>query len=219
MGINTYCLNKKGKPMNRYNILRLEADKDWSVLPVLQLNNRYLQTTDEVHAYAQIGHREDALLVHMWIDVAYIRAEENGRLGMPCLDSCLEFFFQPVPGDPRYINMEFNFNGCMFLGIGSCIQDVIRLLPESDPKAIFCPDIRRTPTGWEIYYQIPYAFIRRLFPGFEATAGLEIRANCYTCSELSPKPYSLSWNLVQPKDDEPLTFHCTRCFGSMILTP
>jgi hypothetical protein len=198
--------------MRSYTITRADNGLDETRTPRLSINTPYLQTPPNVHAYAQIGYTADALLLHLWIDVPKVRAEETGPIGMPCKDSCLEFFFQPEPDDPRYINVEFNSNGCLYLGMGTCIQDLIRLLPEANICSIFDPRIQKLEHGWEIHYQIPYSLIRRLFPKFTATPGKTIRANCYACSDLSQPHYYLSWN---PITEEPFTFHHSSCFGSM----
>ena len=198
--------------MNNYTVTHVNEKPDWSKIPWLSMETKYLQTTDDVKASAQICYDADALLVHLKARVGEIRAVENGPVGMPCEDSCLEFFFQPVAGDSRYINLEFNFNGCFYLGMGTCIDDLIRLLPDSDANEIFYPDIRKTDDGWEIFYKIPYAFIRRLFPGFAPAPGSEMRANCYACSDLTVPHYYLSWN---PVTEEPFTFHRSSCFGVM----
>ena len=134
---------------------------------------------------------------------------------MPCEDSCLEFFFQPVAGDPRYINMEFNSKGCLFLGMGTSLEDLIRLLPLEEVPQLFCPEIRMIPGGWEIFYRIPYRFIRQLFPAFAPQPGTQIRANCYACSDLTQPHYYLSWN---PVATDSFTFHRSSCFGNMIIT-
>ena len=198
--------------MRSYTIKRFQNKPDWPNVPVLPIDTAYLQTPSDVQAYAQIGYTADALLLHLWIDVAQVRAVETGPIGMPCKDSCLEFFFQPVNGDPRYINVEFNPNGCVYLGIGTCIQDLIRMLPENGIQAIFDPQIQQTQSGWEIYYRIPYGFVRRLFPAFTIAPGHTIHANCFACSDLSQPHYYLSWN---PITAAPFTFHHSSCFGAM----
>lgn len=200
--------------MNQYTVTYCKDQPDWNKIPVLEMTNAYRQTPAEVRAFAQLAYTDEALLVHLRGEVPEIIADETGPVGMPCRDSCLEFFFCPVPGDARYINIEFNFNGCMYMGMGSCIQDLIRLLPNQADNPLD-PDIRKTQTGWEIYYSIPYAFIRRLFPAFTAEPGMTIRANCYACAD-NAKPRQLkSWNLVQA---DPFTFHHSQSFGFMIFS-
>lgn len=200
--------------MNQYTISYCKGTPDWSAIPTLELCHAYLETPAHIRAYGQIAYDDEALLVHLWAEVPRILAEETGPLGAPCEDSCLEFFFCPVPGDPRYINIEFNYNRCMYLGMGSNIQDLIRLLPGTEENP-FEPITRTTDTGWELFYRIPYSFIRRLFPAFNATPGLTIRANCFTCSDNDRPSYYKSWN---PVEADPFTFHHSKSFGFMIFS-
>ena len=198
--------------MMHYTITPVKGQPDWSTVPVLSMDKKYLQTPDHICAFAQVCYDETGLLLHLTAVVPEIRAVETGPMGSPCEDSCLEFFFQPVAADGRYINLEFNINGCYYLGIGSGIDDLMRLLPDSGANTLFNPDIRKTDAGWEIYYKIPYEFIRRLFPAFEAKPGVSIGANCYACSDLTVPCYYLSWSAVTT---DPFTFHRPSCFGTM----
>ena len=198
--------------MRNYTIHKLHEDLDWQSVPVLSIDTPYLQTEKNVSAYAQIRYSDDALLLHLWINVPDIRAQAKGPYGVPCEDSCLEFFFQPVPGDNRYLNVEFNLNGCYYFGVGTGLQDLMRIVPETDGADLFSHNCLKTETGWEIFYQIPYGLIRRIFPGAKPTPGGEMRANCFACSDLSETPYYLSWN---PIEQEPFTFHHSQSFGLM----
>lgn len=198
--------------MRSYTIHKIGENPDWQSLPVLTMDIPYLQTGKGVTAFAQIGYTDDALFLHLWMDVSNIRAEEKGPYGTPCEDSCLEFFFQPVPGDDRYINIEFNFNGCYYFGIGTGIHDLMRLVPEMDGADLFSHKTVKTETGWEIFYQIPYSLLRRIFSEAKPEPGMEIRANCFACSDLSQPYYYYSWN---PIEGEPFTFHRPQSFGLM----
>lgn len=200
--------------MKQYQIKEICGEPDWSKIPVLSMDNRYLQTADQNQAYAQLCWNEDFIFLHLWSEGSPFRAEETGPLGSPCEDSCLEFFCCPMEDDPRYLNIECNFNGCMYLGIGSSLDDLIRLVPD-DADTIFSPRTRHTDKGWELFYQIPSAFVRRLFPKFRLYPGKQVRANCFACSDLAEKPYYLSWNLIK---GEPFTFHRNQSFGLMTFT-
>lgn len=200
--------------MNSYDIKHVQGAPDWNSIPVLNIENRYLETPQDITACAQICYNEDALLVHLSTEEKEIRAVETGLLGAPCEDSCLEFFFCPMEGDNRYFNLEFNSNGCLFLGFGTGIDDLIRLIYEK-PEEIFSPDIRKTANGWEIFYKIPYSFVKLFFPEFEVENGKKIRANCFKCADFSNPPHYMSWNLVE---GEPFTFHKSHCFGVMNFT-
>lgn len=197
--------------MKEYLISYCQDGPDWNRIPWLEVSHAYYQTPPYVRAYAQLAYDHQSLFVHLRMDVPEVRAEERGTIGAPCNDSCLEFFFCPVPGDPRYMNIEFNLNGCMYLGIATSLDDLTRLLPDQAGNP-FEPSIDTTTTGWEITYRVPFAFIRRFFPSFQAVGGQSIRANCYACAEQAVPPYFLSWN---PVETEQFSFHQSQCFGLM----
>ncbi len=198
--------------MKFYEIKKTSENPDWSILPSLEINTPYLDTPDAIKAYAQICYNDKAILVHLSTVEKDILANQSGPLGMPCRDSCLEFFFCPLENDQRYINLEFNMNGCMYLGYGKSLPELTRLIV--DPVEVFAPKISKTSDGWEIFYTIPYTFIRRFFPDFSVKSGKAMRANCYKCADLSNPPHYLSWNRVATEPS--FTFHNPDCFGEMI---
>jgi hypothetical protein len=195
--------------MLNYTVSRVTGQPDWETIPTLSMDNRYLETTKAVQAWAQIAYNQEAFLVHLSIRTPEIRAVEFGPLGMPCEDSCLEFFFRPDPEDTRYFNIEFNPNGCLYLGFGNQPGDLVRLIPEHPP---IIPEVRRTEDGWMVTYAIPYHFIRQFFPAFRPVSGGCIRANCYKCGDLTPNPHFLVWNPVDPERE---AFHVPELFGLM----
>lgn len=199
--------------MKRYCAKKVTGTPDWEDCPSAFLEEKYRLTPAETGAEAQLAWTDDKLLVHLRAYVSDIRAEEKGPTGSPCEDSCLEFFFCPVPGDGRYFNIEFNFNGCVYLGFASGLSNLVRLLPEGGCEQIFHPEIKRTPDGWEIFYEIPFDFIRRFLPEARPAAGNVIKANFYACSDLSNPPYYISWSPVR---SERFTFHNTDNFGEVV---
>ena len=196
-----------------YNIQSIIGTIEWDKVPILEMKYSYLVTPENIVAFGQICAGKDAFFVHLWAQQPEIRAKEFGADGLPYKDSCLEFFFQPEETNPRYFNLEFNFNKCLFLGIGTNGEDLQRILLD-DWEEVFKPFTQRTDQGWEIFYQIPYSFIRRYFPEFELHKGKILRANCFTCSDLAETPYYRSWCRVV---NEPLSFHRPECFGIMII--
>ena len=181
---------------------------DWSTIPALPIDNLCWTPEIDITAQAQICYDEEALYVRLSAKEAAIRAEHTGPVGMPCEDSCLEFFFSPIPGDTRYLNIEFNPNACMYLGMGSGIHDLVRLLPDSNNPLQPCP--QRIDGGWEIVYRVPSAFVRRFFPDYAPAPGGTIRANFYKCGDLTPQEHYLSWN---PMTSETPAFHRPCDFG------
>lgn len=197
--------------MRTYTIEKM-TDAGWDAVPALEIDHRYFETPEEIKAYAKLAYDEEAILVRLSTKEKKIRAVETGDLGSPCEDSCLEFFFSPMEGDLRYFNVEFNSNGCMYLGMGSYIGDLVRLLP-GDGVNPFSYSINKEEGAWDITYRVPYEFIRRFFPTFEVYSGKRMRANCYKCADFSEPPHYMAWS---PIVGEPFKFHRPECFGEMI---
>lgn len=196
--------------MRQYTIKKVCGAPDWAKVPALDIDHRYFETPDSITAQAQICYNDEAICVKLSTLEANVRAVENGPVGMPCEDSCLEFFFCPYENDIRYFNIEFNSVGCVFLGMGPNVDKLIRLIPEDDTLA---PKITVRNDGWEICYTVTYEFIRRIFPEFKAYSGKKMLANCYKCADLSEPPHYMAWS---PIVGEPFRFHRPECFGEMI---
>ena len=198
--------------MKRYVVVKKGETLDWSNIPTLLLEHYLWLPKVEVSSTAQVCYDNTALYVRLVAKEKHIRAEEKGELAMPSLDSCMEFFLCPVLEDERYIAIEMNPNGCMYLGIGSNRSDLMRLLPfGANP---ICPKTNRTEEGWEVVYSIPLTFINRLFPGCTLEHGKILRANFYKCGEKTEKPHYLSWNLVKSATPD---FHRSCDFGMLEL--
>lgn len=195
--------------MKEYTIIRRPAVLDWSAIPALAINHWQLTAPLPISAKAQLCYDDEALYVHLSAVEQDIRAEHMGPLGEICEDSCLEFFFSPIAGDLRYINIECNLNGAMFVGFGTGMDALVRLVEETP---YLKPQPRRTNDGWEVTYAIPYTFIRLFFPAFSPAPGGTMRANCYKCGEFTVHPHYLTWN---PIPEDPFTFHCPAHFGIM----
>ena len=149
--------------MEQERICHVTSAPDWSALPVIPIAYQRRPAGSGVEAFAQICRGEEQFFLRMWAIEKHIRAEITDPLGQVCQDSCLEFFFRPIPEDLRYFNIECNPNGCLFLGFGSCFDDLIRLYPL---QSRICPEIDRREDRWEIFYTVPFSFIRQFFPDF-----------------------------------------------------
>ena len=198
--------------MKTYVISKKPEVLDWNEIPALYMDTCLWNSPGQVEPKAQLCYDEEAIYVKLSTKEAHIRAEEAGEFGMPCLDSCLEFFFCPVLESNTYFNIEFNPNGCLFLGIGNDRYDLIRLVTvEPDPLKA---EPKRTEEGWEITFRIPAAFIRRFFPNFELISGGMLRGNFYKCGDKTVQPHYYCWNpITQEKPD----FHLFQFFGKLYL--
>ena len=191
-----------------YTIVQKPDILDWSKIPFVRMDIPLRPGKVDVSATGQLCYTDEALYVRLAAKEKHIRAEHNGLLDEVCEDSCLEFFFCPIDGDSRYFNIEYNPNCCIYLGVGSGIRDLVRLIPESGFP--FLPKVIRTEDGWEITYQIPFEFIRRFFPGFSPTSGKRMRGNFYKCGGLTVQKHHLCWSRITCT---PLTFHSPGDFG------
>ena len=194
-----------------YTILQKPEILDWNSIPVVCIDTRLWTPEIDIAASAQVCYDAEALYVRLTAKEAYIRAEESGPLGIPCRDSCLEFFFSPVANDKRYFNLEFNPRKCMYLGLGTGRDDSIRLLP--DPDNVFHPCTARTEDGWEISYQIPFSFIKLFFTDFIAAPGKKMLANFYKCGDYTVQEHYFAW---KPVNNTTPDFHRPEYFGELI---
>ena len=198
--------------MRNYTIVRKPENLDWSKVPVAPIDHQlWLKQLDiekvDIVCTAQVCYDESAMYVRMTAKEQNIRAEETGVTGMPCLDSCLEFFYRPFEDSLRYINIELNPNCCMWLGY---IDEEDQLIRIEEPASILDAKAERTPDGWEVTYQVPAALIAKYFDGFKFESGKKLPANFYKCGDLTVQKHYIAWNEI--RQDEP-AFHVPEWFG------
>ncbi len=193
--------------MREYTITRCAGHPDWNQIPAAQIDNWVKSTPVPISAQAQVCYDDEALYVRLSAQEEHIRAELTGLLDEISEDSCLEFFFCPKSDDKRYFNIECNLNGCLYLGFGANIDDLVRLIPEIPP---IVPKARLIEGGWETVYAIPYRFIRTFFPEFSPCSGYTTRANFYKCGDKAALHHNLTWNPVPPQR---CCFHNPDAFG------
>lgn len=199
--------------MESYYIQRTDSAPQWDVIPTLSLHNILWLPDANIRMTQQICYDDLAIYIHQRATEAHIRAMHHSPLVQVCEDSCMEFFFCPMPGDGRYFNFEWNLNGCLYLGFGTGRHHSVRLQP-TEPTTLFDFHSNRTADGWEIFYKIPLSFIQLFFPDFRLQTGAAIRANCYKCGKLTAHPHYLTWN---PSTSPTPDFHRPRDFGEMIM--
>lgn len=192
-------------------IIRRKAD--WLQIREEEMPERPFSWDGDIRAFFQICYDDQNLYVRLRAHEADIRAENTYPLSEPCEDSCLELFFSPDQNSTRYFNVEFNPRKLLFLGIGTGIDDLMRLYPVDEARYGFEPEVVYLDDGWQITYHIPFAFIRVFFPDFSPKSGSCIRANCCCTGELCTVPHYLTWNPVDPAITP--AFHNPACFGRM----
>ena len=195
--------------MRSYTIVKKPEQFDWSKVPVAPIDNYLWLDKAPIECTAQVCYDDAALYVRMTAKEQNIRAEETGVQGMPCLDSCLEFFFRPFADSMRYINIELNPNCCMWLGYRNEENKLIRI---EEPSTILNAKAERTADGWEVTYQVPEALIAKYFDGFKFESGKKMPANFYKCGDLTVQKHYIAWNKIE--QDEP-AFHVPEWFGDV----
>lgn len=193
--------------MKTYTIKPLTEAPDVAAIECYPWDNGY-----SPRAEARLSWSEAGLYVEMTAWERTISAVETRTGGAVSGDSCLEFFFQPLPDtDPRYINCEINAGGVMHIGVGKGRErrKVLQRLPDGmDVVASIQPG-----EHWGVRCTVTTALIAQWFKGFEPKSGMVLRGNFYTCDE-SIHPHFGCWNPVAwPTPD----FHRPECFGRLIL--
>ena len=197
--------------MREYTITRVSGKPDFSTIPSLPIDTLLWSPEVPITAQAQICYDDTGLYVKLSAQEPHIRAEEKGPLGIPCEDSCLEFFFRPMEDDIRYLNIECNPNGCTYLGFCNTGRRYVRQIFDESP---IVPVVQMVDGGWEVSYKVPAAFVQLYFPDFQLKPGKILYANCYKCGDLTVQEHYFSWN---PIPQEEPNFHLPECFGKMIL--
>ena len=197
--------------MRTYTIPKTNGAPDWKNIPVMPIDNLLWTDSIDVSAQAQLGYDEAYLYVRLEAVEPHIRMEETDVLAEVCQDSCLEFFLRPTER-MDYFNIEFNPNKIVWLGFGTGVHNLIRMVP--DTQELLDPQVVFTDAGWVLTYRVPFAFIRQFFPEFAVKEGAVMYCNAYKCGDLTVKPHYLSWN---PVESETPAFHRPQDFGKLIL--
>ena len=194
--------------MNTYTIKRSE--------PGRALIDNYPWTAEYppvIKAYAELTYDDTALHVKLAAEETNLRIETKLPNEMVCQDSCLEFFFNPMPeeGD-KYLNFEFNPAGNYWLSIGdgrsprTCME-LTEFSYDFAVATTVCDD------SWDIRFSIPFEFLQEFFPEFAAEKGTEMRGNFYKCGDLTDHTHYGSWSPVVAQEPD---FHRPECFGKLV---
>ena len=196
--------------MKSYIITKKNEQLDWNQVPALNVDTCLWLEDAGIETKVQLCYDEAAIYARFTVKEANIRAEETGDIGRPCEDSCVEFFFCPMPNDKNYFNIEMNTNLCIYLGIGSNRHDLCRMIQHD--KNPLAAEVAMTEDGWQMTYRIPVAFIQRFFSEFKAESGAMMRGNFYKCGDLTVQPHYYSWNPVEVENPD---FHRSEFFGKL----
>lgn len=197
--------------MRTYEIKKVQGRRNWKKIPVMPMENLLWCDPVNITAQTQICWDDNALYIRQEAVEKKIRMKETGPMAVVCQDSCMEFFFRPTER-LDYFNFEINPNRALHLGFGTSRDNSIRLQVKKAVK-VFDIKVKFTDKGWVVTYQIPFDFIRRFFPEFEAKEGLQLRANAYKCGDKTAKQHFLAWNPIVCENP---SFHMPEQFGCIV---
>jgi len=170
-------------------------------------------------ATARLTYDSSCLYVHLRsvrpADELTMRREHFGE--QVCCDSCLEFFFAPVPGDNKYFNFEANPSATLYVGFSAAGtragSRLLTELTEERVQELFRPGAIIRPAYREVSYRIPYTFIREYCPEFtDPVPGDLLRANFYSCCDDAPQPHYTVWHNVTSSQPD---YHRPEDFGEL----
>ena len=161
---------------------------------------------------AACGWNEAGLNLLMYAYESPIRAEETEFGGMPCVDSCVEFFFSPFPNEtPKYINVEINPRGVCHVGVGEDRYHRKVYKEMIGGFRVTCSEY--DGKVWAIGCLIPWSLLMENF-GKIPGAGDVMKGNFYKCSGPDLHEHYGCWSRVfTPKPD----YHRPEYFAEMVL--
>lgn len=198
--------------MKHYTVSRVTGQPDWSQIPVAPIDQYLWSDVRTILPSAQLAWDEDALYVRLQAIEPHILRRFTGTLDEVCKDSCLEFFFCPVPGD-RYFNFECNPNASLYVGYGRPGHDRCRL-HRGNFRELFQAKPFEIPGGWGIELRIPVSFIQIFVPDFRLYSGLQLAGNFFKCGDETQQEHYMSWNPVEVPHPN---FHLPEYFGQLTL--
>ncbi|MEG2377301.1 MAG: carbohydrate-binding family 9-like protein [Clostridia bacterium] len=148
-----------------------------------------------------------------------VRTEIRHDNGDVYTDSCLEFFFSPMPDKSDfYFNFEVNPLGNLYLAYGPEEENDRKLLTGERYNHFGIAqraeaDIKNGEF-WEWSGYIPFAFVTDHASEFKPRAGMQFRGNFFKCGEFTQCPHYGTWNDIIPDGGEP-QFHQTKYFGAI----
>ncbi len=144
--------------------------------------------------------------------------EKNPRITLefhegygPCLDSCMELFFNFAPErSNEYLNFEMNAGESYLYGIGAGRDD------RRDIQTSVMPTSRSVvfEDRWESTLFIPLETIEELYGKIDFCDGYRFIGNAYKCGDLTEIEHYLSWNPVLTETPD---FHRPEYFGTFTI--
>jgi len=189
----------------------------WKTANPLQIERFWpLDHGHEPKTEVRMLHDGESIAVMFRVEDQYVIAKGTQYEDRTHLDSCAEFFIEPVAGK-GYLNFEFNCVGTLLL---TYIEDARRTetgfekythVPEDVVSGMAVDtslngpivDEITEPTTWTLSYRIPKSVFEAYVGALETLAGMQMRGNVYKCADESSH---MHWGYWADIGDE-LNFH------------
>ncbi len=191
---------------------------DWYAVPAVAIDTYKWVECDETEAYAQLVYVNDYGFICRMTAIESDPFTRYSKYGDPaCLDSCMEFFVT-FDGE-RYMNIEANSGGALYVGIGASRDDHT----PADEIISLSEMIKATPEvedgKWTLTIELPLEKLEKFY-GKTMTdelfvSGFTFGGNFYKteCADNGNEHYGM-WNEVA--SDFP-DFHRPDSFGKFII--
>ena len=141
-------------------------------------------------------------------------ASDNGDIYM---DSCMEFFVNPIPGvRDIFINFEVNPRGNLYLAIGPKEIENRVLLDTTEYNHFGIERREKAQDGeyWDFSAKIPLEFFEKNVPEFKRGEELHLTGNFFKCGDGLPEIHYGTWSNIEPKTPQPF-FYRIDCFAAL----
>lgn len=199
----------------------LRNEIPWDSIPSINIENYPWDTTGyKPHTEVKVCYNNENLFVKFESCEKEVRIESKEFNGPSWYDSCVEFFFLPMPeSDDRYFNFEITARGSLLLQLDNrppVRQNLNYINPNYfEIKAdVTDENVREFDNfkPWHIEYKIPFEFIKGFFKDFEVTSGKKIKCNFSKCGDKTLIPHFGTW----AKIENPIpAFHMPQFFNEV----
>ena len=190
-----------------HRIAMAPDDVTWATTQVASVGVSLRSELCEFETSAQLLYDDKMLYVHFKTNETNLRAVHNLPNSMVCEDSCMEFFVAPYEHDGHYFNFEINPIGTMLLY--KCLNRDAMTPVLVDHKTFHIKTVI-TQKGWDLYYQIPFAFFENELGGYSR----RMRGNFYKCGEKTSVEHYATWCPLKNNNED---FHDSASFGDIVL--
>ncbi|MFS4454775.1 carbohydrate-binding family 9-like protein [Maribacter sp. 2304DJ31-5] len=166
----------------------------------------------------KMAHNNNQIWLKYIVEEETVLAEKTRTNQLVSMDSCVEFFFDPL-GDGNYYNFEFNCIGTTLLAYGPQRKEREYITPKTIEHLVKVGSSlgknsfveKKGGHKWEVTIVLPVEILAH-DPGIKLK-GLKSRANFYKCGDATSTPHYLSWNPIDTKKPD---FHRPEFFGELI---